>query len=176
MSYKKQIELSRAGKDQFFKTSHQSPIPHDLRNKFFSLDYYPIDEKFVFKLPLNSSDTPEVVEMEESTGGVREFLRIGYLTFNIDEEESNIHVYQSTQNPNHYFVPFRDKTSGVETYGAGRYMDIEKVGELFELDFNKAYSPYCAYSENYSCPLPPFENWLKIAIQSGEKDFLLKSK
>jgi len=70
------------------------------------------------------------------------------------------------------FIPFKDATSGKETYGAARYLEIEEteVG-IFLVDFNKAYNPYCAYSEAYSCPFPPRENWLEVAIKAGEKKF-----
>ena len=102
---------------------------------------------------------------------IRDYYRIGYLEFQVKDQTTSIHVYQQADNPDYNFVPFRDSTSGNITYGAGRYMDIEKDGDLFVLDFNKAYSPYCAYNENYSCPLPPFENHLKIPVEAGEKDF-----
>ncbi|MHA2091771.1 MAG: DUF1684 domain-containing protein [Candidatus Kariarchaeaceae archaeon] len=173
MSYKKQVELQRASKDRYFKTSHHSPLSHDERDGFIGLDYFPIDEKYRFELTLNKYDDPEIVEMEVSSGGINRFKRIGYLTFQINEVNTDIHVYQSFDNPDHYFVPFRDSTSGEESYGAGRYLDIEPDGQVFVLDFNLAYSPLCAYSDNYACPLPPFENWLQIPIRAGEKDFHL---
>lgn len=174
MSYKKSIEVNRAQKDQYFKTSHHSPIPHNLRHQFSGLDYYPIDENYVFHLKLHEYDNPETIQMETSDADIRDYYRIGYLEFTTEEGSAKIHVYQSADNPQYYFVPFRDKTSGVETYGAGRYMDLEKHGDEFILDFNAAYSPMCAFNENYSCPLPPFENHLKIPIKAGEKNFPLK--
>ncbi|MCI0396478.1 MAG: DUF1684 domain-containing protein, partial [Chloroflexi bacterium] len=73
--------------------------------------------------------------------------------------------------------PFRDTTNGQETYGAGRYLDSHRPGlnqlgpDRFEVDFNYSYNPYCAYSEYYSCPLPPRENWLKVPIRAGEKNY-----
>ncbi len=76
-----------------------------------------------------------------------------------------------------FFLPFKDATSGRETYGAGRYLDSHRPGlqqlegGRFEIDFNYAYNPYCAYNENYRCPLPPAENWLKVPIHAGEKNF-----
>ncbi|MFV2013901.1 MAG: DUF1684 domain-containing protein [Candidatus Heimdallarchaeota archaeon] len=171
MSYNKEIELARVQKDQFFKKSPHSPIPLQDRQKFDGLDYFPIDENYLSKLPLIKYDNPETIQMETSDGMIRDYFRIGYLEFQIEVEPTSIHVYQQSDNPDYYFVPFRDTTSGLETYGAGRYMDIEKEGEDFILDFNKAYSPYCAYNENYSCPLPPFENHLKVAIKAGEKEY-----
>jgi len=74
------------------------------------------------------------------------------------------------------FVPFRDATSGKETYGAGRYIDLEPEERLnnegkWVLDLNKAYNPWCAYSDAYICPLVPTENWLKVPVRAGEKDY-----
>ena len=70
------------------------------------------------------------------------------------------------------FIPFRDATSGKETYGAGRYVEAEPLGGgRFTLDFNRAYNPYCAYNDAWRCPLPPSENWLAVAIRAGELSF-----
>ncbi len=174
MNYRKSIEMNRSGKDRFMKEHPNSPITDaKIKNKFMSLEYYQIDERWRFVLPLKKYDTIETVEMELSSGGAREFSKIGYLEFKQPDtdEIGKINIYQSKDNTDHYFVPFRDKTSGVETYGAGRYMDLEKEGDKFILDFNSAYNPFCAYSENYTCPLPPYENWLEISITAGEKNF-----
>ena len=173
MSYKKQIEVARADKDNGFKRSHQSPIPHNLRDQFQTLDYFPISEDYVFELPMNRYDNPETIQMETSDGQIRDYMKVGYLSFTVDGNNADIHVYQDAHNLDHFFVPFRDTTSGPETYGAGRYMDLDRHGENFILDFNKAYSPFCAYNPNFSCPIAPFENHLKIAIHAGEKNFPL---
>jgi uncharacterized protein (DUF1684 family) len=70
------------------------------------------------------------------------------------------------------FIPFRDKTSGSETYSSGRYLDLEESGgDEYELDFNKAYNPYCAYNMSYTCPVPPRENILPVMISAGEKNY-----
>lgn len=172
MTYVSQIESHRAEKDKFFGKHPQSPLNHHVQAKFNGLDYYPVDEKFYFELPLQEYDDVEVFEMDTSTGDIREYARIGYLEFDIDGEKSKINVYKPIQG-DHYFVPFRDKTSGKETYGAGRYLDPQVHDGNFILDFNQAYNPFCAYNENYTCPLPPVENWLDIPIYAGEKSFPL---
>jgi uncharacterized protein (DUF1684 family) len=175
MSYRTQLERHRAEKDRFLKKHPQSPLDHHLQKKFQALDYYPIDEKYYFELPLISYDEVETLEMDTSTGDIREYERIGYLEFEVEGDTAKLNVYQPTDGSEHYFVPFRDKTSGKETYGAGRYLDPERDEEgNFILDFNIAYNPFCAYSEAYTCPLPPVENWLQIPIRAGEKDFMLK--
>lgn len=172
-NYNEEIENHRKQKDQFFKLHYQSPIPESLKSKFQGLDYFPISDDYYFELKLNKFDNPDLVEMQTSTNDIQQYRKIGFLTFPLNNENINIYVYQNVANPSYYFVPFRDNTSGNETYGAGRYIDVEKRGDLFVLDFNLAYNPYCAYSDNYSCPLPPYENWLKVSIEAGEKDFPL---
>ena len=96
--------------------------------------------------------------------------RAGVARFDVAGEEVTLTLYD-TGHPG-YFLPFRDATSGTETYGAGRYLDLDRNpdGTLL-IDFNLAYNPLCAYNDSYSCPLPPIENWLSVPIRAGEKDF-----
>jgi uncharacterized protein (DUF1684 family) len=115
--------------------------------------------------------------MATNTGDRRLYRRWGRFNFQVDGEGAALTIYSDP--PGHdFFMPFRDATSGKETYGAGRYMDnhrpgLQPVGDTaVEIDFNFAYNPYCAYNENFSCPLPPAENWLKVPIRAGEKKFV----
>jgi hypothetical protein len=110
-------------------------------------------------------------------------MRVGTLTFTIHDTTLHLTVYKSlllssnSAYANYLFIPFTDITTGDETYGSGRYLDIELSdikNNFVELDFNKAYNPYCAYSTNYNCPIPPKENNLSIAIKAGEKTFAKK--
>ena len=106
--------------------------------------------------------------------------KYGRLTFMIHDTVLHLMVYQSqalmqeTATRDYLFIPFTDATSGIDSYGAGRYIDgtINDIrnGSLV-LDFNKAYNPYCAYSAGYNCPIPPRENDLPVAIQAGEKNY-----
>ncbi|MHA2502297.1 MAG: DUF1684 domain-containing protein [Candidatus Kariarchaeaceae archaeon] len=171
MSYSAQIQRDRTDKDRFFEKSPHSPLSHHLRHNFQGLEYYPVSEDYRFELPLVPHDEIETVEMDTSDGKIKYFDRVGYLEFDSGAGPTKIQVYQSHQNRQNYFIPFRDKTSGKETYGAGRYLDVESHGGVFELDFNKAYNPMCAYSDAYSCPFPPMENWLEVPIEAGEKNF-----
>lgn len=111
------------------------------------------------------------------------FYRYGYLKFSIHDTVQQLTIYQSkdlSRNPiykNYLFIPFTDATTGIESYGSGRYIDLDArdiKGTYYFLDFNKAYNPYCAYSNNYNCPIPPKENNLKVAITAGEKKFAKK--
>ncbi|MCY3411126.1 MAG: DUF1684 domain-containing protein [Candidatus Heimdallarchaeota archaeon] len=174
MSYKKSIENHRFEKDRFLKNHPQSPIGDPkIKKRFQMLEYFPIDESWRFELELIEYDEIETLEMELSTGGISEYMRIGYLEFlhPITSTTTRLNVYENIEHPGYFFVPFRDQTSGRETYGAGRYLDLEKDEGKFILDFNLAYNPFCAYSDNFTCPIAPFENWLEEAITAGEKDF-----
>jgi uncharacterized protein (DUF1684 family) len=111
--------------------------------------------------------------MQTSTGDTQVFLPAARASFAIDGKQHTITLYRGENSgPLDYFVPFRDATSGRETYGAGRYLDVsaDRFGRVV-LDFNDAYNPYCAYNEQWSCPLPPAENWLTVPIEAGEKSF-----
>ena len=112
------------------------------------------------------------LRLTTSTGEERDYVEAGELRFKLDGQDARLVAYASATHVDSLFIPFRDATSGKETYGAGRYLDIPYPhGETTELDLNLAYNPYCAYSEAYSCPLPPRENWLTVAVRAGEKSF-----
>lgn len=180
--YIKTIETIRREKDYFFKEDSESPIPQELRPKFTGLAYYPVDPKYRLKARLVRDPNPEKIVMATSKGIPREMIRLGFFEFEIDGTKQRLAAYKAVPRPGHHhedsslFVPFRDATSGKETYGAARYLDIEEQPkDDYVLDFNLAYNPYCAYSDDYVCPFPPRENWLTVPIRAGEKNFPLKS-
>jgi uncharacterized protein (DUF1684 family) len=121
--------------------------------------------------PLDTSLDVEV-QVQTSDGALRGGRRVGALVFEVGGQEQRLTALQLADNQGDtLFVPFRDATSGTETYGAGRYLDLEPLPDgSYDLDFNLAYSPYCAYSPSYSCPLPPPENRLGAHILAGERD------
>lgn len=162
-----QLLEHRRAKDEFFRTSHHSPIPHDERHDFEGLVYYGPNPDLVFELPVEPADGSEVT-VETSDNQQRTYHRAGKVSFEVGGESVELTLYSTGHEG--YFVPFRDKTSGGATYGAGRYLDIETVDEgMVTIDFNQAYNPSCVYDEAYSCPLPPIENWLQVPIEAGEK-------
>jgi uncharacterized protein (DUF1684 family) len=159
----------REAKDHFFGNALESPLSHEARHDFDGLDYYDPDPDLVFRLPVEPGDDSEV-RVGTSDGAERTYRRAGTVQFVVNGEATRLTLY-STGHPG-YFLPFRDSTSGRGTYGAGRYLDIEPNEDgTVTLDFNYAYNPTCAYDEAYSCPLPPVENWLRVPIEAGEKDF-----
>ena len=166
----------REAKDEYFGTDPHSPIPPEERDDFEGLSYYPIDESYRFELALQAHDDPDTVTVGTSTGGDREYLEWGEFRFEVDDEAVTLQAYKAEADDDRLWVPFRDATSGEETYGAGRYLDLEPESHRttdgrWILDFNEAYNPTCAYSEQYECPLPPTANWLEVPIEAGEKTF-----
>ncbi len=159
----------RSQKDDFFRHSPQSPLPGAARSRFSGLEYFEPAPELAFTLPVAPADGSEATVMT-TDGQERLYRRAGTVSFAVDGEPTELTLY-STGHPG-YFVPFRDTTSGKESYGAGRYLDVEPNEDgTVTLDFNYAYNPFCAYDEAYSCPLPPGENWLRVPIRAGERTY-----
>ena len=162
----------RAQKDDFFQTSPDSPL-HGSADEFHHLNYFDPDPSFRSEARLQRSADPEAVVVATSKGTRQLFNHVGYFDPILGGNPVRIHSYQSAERDDpSLFLPFRDATSGKESYGAARYLDLEvEHNDEYVVDFNYAYNPYCAYSEDYVCPLPPQENWLKIPIRAGEKKY-----
>ena len=175
-AYVADIEEFRQQKDQFFKSSDQSPIPRSLRADGFSgLRYYPPDLAYRVEADCIPFDTKEITLLGTTQGEIRRYERYGELRFTVMGAEYRLIAFKPADEPDSHelFIPFRDATSGGETYGAGRYVEVEDDSEdntphKVVLDFNLAYSPWCAYSEAYSCTLPPPENRIAAPIMAGE--------
>jgi len=170
------LAQERKDKDDSFAAPWQSPIPLEERSSFRGLSYYPIDPNFRFELELHEHSDKKMIEIEDTRGNIRQFLRWGEFQFNVGNEKFTLQAYKSAPEEERLFVPFRDATNGKETHGMGRYLDLKSRdrtanGRWF-LDFNKAYNPWCAYSEDYACPFVAPENWLEVPIKAGEKDYV----
>ena len=167
----KQIEQDRANKDTFFKSHPQSPLSASQKAHFNGLDYYAPNAELDLRLTADEYPSPKpTIEVQTSTGDVRTYQKWGRVHFTVSGEAAELTIFYSPEN-GYFFLPFQDKTNGAETYGAGRYLDPEWLGDAdFHIDFNKAYSPYCAYNDNWSCPLTPPENHLPVRIEAGEKN------
>jgi len=167
------VVQERKAKDEAFRQGKNSPIPPEQRAAFRGLAYFPPDPGLRFTVRLQRYSRPEQVRLGTNTGEIRLALSYGYFEFQIGDHICRLQGYRLEDAPGsepYLFIPFRDATSGRETYGAGRYIDLkENTTGIYELDFNRAYNPFCAYNEQYSCPLAPEENTLKVAIRAGEK-------
>jgi uncharacterized protein (DUF1684 family) len=180
--WKAEVEKERAAKDRFFRSRYPiSPIPSEERAKFKGLDYFLPDPAYTFEVELREHAEKGVVRIAYTKGQERDFLRWGEFRFKVSDQKQKIQVYKSDPAKERLFTLFRDATSGKETYSVGRYLDLEPGRDQtaegkWILDFNKAYNPWCVYSENYTCPLVPSENRLEVSIYAGEKSYPLKEK
>lgn len=178
LQHKKEVLTIRKDKDRFFKTSPNSPLLTEQQMNFNELQYFPVDMTYKVAARYQRLTTPIEFTIQTSTGHERVYATIGRFDFSLANKNYTLFAYQEKgQEPpgsGSLFVPFTDQTTGQETYGAGRYLDLpEPVSEAAFLDFNLAYNPYCAYNYNFSCPIPPPENRLEVAIKAGEKVFPL---
>ncbi len=177
MDWKTDLEELRREKDAFFKNEPDSPLSDALREGFVALPYWPPGDRYRVEAKVERLKDRTPIAMEVSKGQSRAMVKAAVLSFELDGAPLQLIAYQAAR-PSHFavhaepfFVPFRDATSGDGSYGAGRYLDLEDGGgPTVTLDFNSAYSPYCAYSDQYSCPLPPRENWLAVRIEAGERE------
>ena len=172
MAYGAALEDFRRRKDEHFAAGHGPVSPGDFRG----LSYYPPDPAWVFQAELElHPEAHSTVTLDTSTGTAREMTRLGSVTLKLPGGPHTLSVFAplGEEEPQRAFIPFRDATSGSETYAAGRYLDAplsrESGGVSVQLDFNLAYHPYCAYAERWTCPLPPPENRLSEAVRAGER-------
>jgi len=169
-----ELQEFRRAKDDFFRDDPRSPLMPEQRQAFEGLVYFPEDPRLVIDAPLETQgvDRDERIVMPTTTGDAQVYRRAGVVRFEVDGEPAQLTLYAS-EGMHDLFVPFRDATSGKETYGAGRYLEVEPPGPEGHVivDFNYAYNPYCAYNPNWSCPIPPGENWLAVPIRAGERSF-----
>ena len=180
--WRTELEAKRDEKDRFFAEHPQSPIPPDDREAFDGLAYFEPDPAYRVLATVTAHDDPDVVHMETTSGREMRYLRVSTLEFELARDEEDLAdgshelaAYQlESPNEEPLFVPFRDKTTGQQSYRGGRYMELSPNRALADadeivLDFNLAYTPFCAYSETFDCPLPPEENWLEVAVPAGER-------
>ncbi len=176
--WKEQLELEREEKNRFFSEHWQSPIPPEERAGFEGLEYYPPDPDFRFELELHKHKEKKIVGMTYTKGNQQDFLAWGEFRFRIGGKECVLQTYKANAEEDRLFILFKDATSSKETYGGGRYLDLEPgrhrtTEGKWVLDFNEAYNPWCVYSEEYTCPLVPLENYLEAPIRAGEKKYPL---
>ena len=145
------------------------------------LCYYPFAADYKVIAQITHLPDGEVLDFATSSGQSRAYRAYAYLDFNLNNEAQRLTVYRLAQHQylpkayaDHLFLPFYDVTNGTATYGGGRYIDLrlsDLAGEELLLDFNRAYNPYCAYADGYSCPVPPLNNRLEVAIEAGACNF-----
>lgn len=174
--YLLKIQKERKEKDDLFKNGKSSPLVEADKKDFKGLNYFEVDSRYKVKARLEYFTT-DSTEIFPTTGGKKRYYkRFGKAFFKIDGLDLSLTLWlvaeKNLGRKPLIFLPFTDLTSDEESYGAGRYLDLEvPQNQEIEIDFNKAYNPYCVYNEEYNCPLVPRENYLPIKIKSGEKKY-----
>jgi len=177
LSYEDAVAQFRADKDAYFKQGAGSPVPEAERATFEGIPYFPVDEAWIadeLALEPYVGDEPVRFQIPTTDGRLRDAERAGVFRFELAGTTHSLTAYRiaSADGTVHesLFVPFLDATSGTESYGAGRYLDLETEEDgSWTLDFNLAYHPSCVYDPKFSCPLTPPENRLAIRVEAGER-------
>lgn len=164
-----------------FKDTTESPLTKENYKVFDGLEFYKIDPKY--KILAKFIRTPEELPfgMKTTTDRLPVYVKYGEAYFVLDHTQCKLNIYQNQdlikkeEYRDYLFIPYLDLTSGKGSYGGGKYLDLRiPHGDSILLDFNKAYNPYCAYNHRYSCPIPPYENTLKVEIRAGVKTYTLE--
>ena len=172
--YADKIQAFRADKDRDFRMAKDSPIPVAERAAFRGLSYYAIDADFHVPAFLTEDHTgpPVIIELPTTAGDRQRMRRVGTLGFSIHGVRYTLSAFNEddARTMDRLFVPFGDLTNGAGTYRGGRYINLERTSTgIYDLDFNRAYHPFCVYNHEYDCPIPPKENRLTVAIAAGER-------
>lgn len=181
-SFNQQIATHREKYKADFISNEHSPLKEqDLKH----LRFYEADSTYKVTAKVTLLEGEKAFKMPTYAGTTAEYIRYAKLDFDLNGKPTQLTLYKNvalSANPaykDYLFLPFTDQTNNKETYGGGRYIDL-KSGDIangsIELDFNKAYNPYCAYSDGYRCPIPPEENDLALAIKAGEQKYTGEKK
>jgi uncharacterized protein (DUF1684 family) len=173
-----EIDRHRAHYKQEFLEDARSPLT---AQDTALLDFYPSNTDWNLLAKFERTPDAEPFDLPTYSGKTKKFVRYGFAHFEIDGKPQKLALYQNLRvieqeaYADYLFLPFKDHSNGASSYGGGRYIDF-RTGDIgadgtLRLDFNKAYNPWCAYSDGYNCPIPPAENHLELAVEAGEKNF-----
>jgi uncharacterized protein (DUF1684 family) len=171
-------DISRFQKDLIneYTDPQQSPLSAEAKKKFKGIHFFPVSQSYIVTATFTRTPDAKAFNMPTSGKETSQYVKYGEASFMLFEKSYKLNVYQSIElvkqkgYENYLFIPFRDSTSGFETYGGGRYIDLTiPEGNTILINFNKAYHPYCAYTEGYNCPVPPRVNTLPLKINAGVK-------
>ena len=174
LSYEETIALHREETNDFMRNHPDSPLPDSVKQDFSGLNYFEPNPTFKVNASLEPVPGNPVIQMATSDGETRRYKKYAYAYFDLNGMRNRLTLFQAVDDGNNetLFLPFGDTSNGDQTYGGGRYLDLKTTEKSnIIIDFNLAYNPYCVFSLDYSCPLPPPENQLSIAVRAGEKNF-----
>jgi uncharacterized protein (DUF1684 family) len=168
--YAKEIEQERTAKDRFFAGHPESPF-RDGGALFHPLRYFPVEARFKVSANLVRQEQPGEVQLRTNQDGFMSCRHVGDLKFQLEGQELSLQIFHAGEQVGpRVFIPFRDATCGRKSYGPGRYLILDlHESDDYELDFNLAFNPYCAYVDGFECGFPPAENDLPIAVTAGEQ-------
>jgi uncharacterized protein (DUF1684 family) len=172
VSYEEEIGAWHAEKDRYMREASDSPVPADKRATFPAITYFPIDPSYRIGAELTPTQGGPTLDMPTSTGQLRKMRRVGKLSFTLKQQRLTLTAFIEADQSDmrRLFVPFGDLTNGTETYPGGRYLELDRTATgFYDLDFNRAFHPFCFYNPTYDCPYPPPENRLKVPIRAGER-------
>lgn len=176
-TYADSITMHRQQYKQEFLQEERSPLK--VSDTGF-LRFFPADAAYRVMASLQRDTDTTSFLLPTSSGKLKRFRRYGIASFVLKGKRLKLELYQNLQllgdtaHAFHLFLPFKDRTNNAESYGGGRYLDLDirqVDGDRLEIDFNKSYNPWCAYSDGYNCPIPPDANKMILAIRAGEKQF-----
>jgi len=164
--------------NEFFKDASISPLKEKDLKTFRGLDFFVFDSSYVVNAALTRTPDEKSFKMKTTTDRLPEYIKYGTVTFDLFDKNYSLNIYKNLEDINkqgyrdYLFLPFLDDTNGSESYGGGRYIDLDiPKGSNLIIDFNSAYNPYCVYDEKYSCPIVPKDNYLPLEINAGVKDY-----
>jgi len=173
-AYIEKIESERERQFKYIRFNIDSPLSEEQKQSFKKLNFYPIDPAYKVKALMVPVENRKVREVPLTDGSKERYIEHSWAEFELVGKPQRLLLMQSMDEPDkrNFFLAFADETSGLETYGGGRYINARQDGKTsITLDFNLAYNPYCAYNPDYACPLPPKENIMEIPIPVGEKNY-----
>jgi uncharacterized protein (DUF1684 family) len=164
------IVISRQEHD-FRVLVHDSDAPP--RSSFAGVSWFPVDATAIVTADYRAKSPREPMLLQTSRGERKTLYVAGEADFEFEGTTASLLVFAYAPEPQDgepLLIPFRDATSGADTYAAGRYLEPEApTGTTLLLDFNRATNPLCAYSEHYNCPMPPRFNVLPFPIEAGAR-------
>lgn len=172
--YRERIEKERERQFKFLKYNAESPLTGEQKDALDSLSHYPIDPKYQVRARIIPVENKVMIQIPMTDGTLERYIKHSYAEFELLGSTHRLLLLQAEgePDPRNFFLAFADDTSGKETYGGGRFLDVRRDGQnSLTIDFNLVYNPYCAYNPDYACPIPPKENLLKIPIRAGEKNY-----
>lgn len=170
-SYIERLEQERKDRNGFMLSS-TSPLTDDDKSSFEGLNYYSVDPNYKLTAKIELIENRQPVFIPSTTGEDLKYIPFAYAYFELGNAEHKVLLYQDWEekDPNRLSLMFADETSDIETYGGGRYLDVMyRNTNSVVIDFNNAYNPYCHFNDEYSCPIPPRDNFLNTEVNAGEK-------